>query len=180
MTVKTSIIVAMAENRCIGKDNQMPWHISDDLKRFKALTIGRPVIMGRKTFESILGYLGKPLPNRKNIIISQSGFRTDHNAMVFADISSAIKYGKSIASDEIFIIGGAQIYAQSIQYANKLYITKIHKAIEGDAFFPKFNEDEWSKTERIDHLDHTPPYSFITLKRLHPNSLKGYRDQYRP
>ncbi len=165
MTVKTSIIVAMAKNHCIGKNNQMPWHISDDLKRFKALTTGHPVIMGRKTFESILGYLGKPLPNRENIIISQSGFRTDHNAMVFADISSAIKYGKSIASDEIFIIGGAQIYAQSIQYVDKLHITKIHKSIDGDAFFPKFNEDEWGETEREDYLNHDPPYSFITLER---------------
>ena len=165
MAVKTSIIVAMAENRCIGKDNQMPWHISDDLKRFKALTTGNPVIMGRKTFESILGYLGKPLPNRENIIISRSGFKTEHNTPVFADINSAIKHGKSIANDEIFIIGGAQIYAQSIQYADKLYLTKIHKTVDGDAFFPEFNEDEWLETERADHLNHTPHYSFITLER---------------
>ncbi len=165
MAVKTSIIVAMAENRCIGKDNQMPWHISDDLKRFKTLTTGHPVIMGRKTFESILGYLGKPLPKRENIIISRSDFKTEHNTQVFADIRSAVNHGKSIATDEIFIIGGAQIYAQSIQYADKLYLTKIHKAVDGDAFFPEFNEDEWLETERADHLNHAPPYSFITLER---------------
>jgi len=167
--IKTSLIVAMAENRCIGKNNQMPWHISDDLKRFKALTTGHPVIMGRKTFESILGYLGKPLPNRENIVISRSGFKNEHEVPSFSDIDAAISYAKSVASDEIFIIGGAQIYTGSIQYANRLHLTKIHKSVDGDAFFPEFNEDDWTEVERTDHLDHNPPYSFITLERKHSN-----------
>lgn len=169
MTIKTSHIVAMAENRCIGKDNQMPWHISEDLKRFKSLTTGHPVIMGRKTFESILGYLKKPLPNRTNIIISRSGYETDHDAHVFKDIESAIFFGQKTAKElnkkEIFIIGGAQIYTQSLDLANRIHLTKIHKPVDGDAFFPEIDHEEWQETERTDYKDHEPPYSFITLER---------------
>lgn len=164
--IKTSLIVAMAENHCIGKDNRMPWHISDDLKRFKALTTGHPVIMGRKTFESILGYLKKPLPDRHNIIVSRSGFTHDFpSAPVFNDIQSAITHAKRIASSEVFIIGGAQIYSQAIDMVDILHLTKVHKTVDGDAFFPKFDMNDWKETARKDHLDHDPPYSFITLER---------------
>lgn len=163
--IKTSLIVAMAENRCIGKDNKMPWHIPEDLKRFKSLTMGAPVIMGRKTFESIISYLDKPLPGRENIIISRSGYTTEHSANVFDGIEHAIDYAKTLNQQEIFIIGGAQIYAQSITVADQIHLTKIHKTVEGDAFFPQINPDEWIETNRIDFLENTPPYSFITLKR---------------
>ncbi len=168
--VKISIIVAMAENRCIGKNNKMPWHISDDLKRFKSLTKGHHVIMGRKTFESITSYLGKPLPNRENIVISRSEYLTDHDDVtIYKDIDLALKYAKAKAQkqklDEIFIIGGAQIYTQTINQADQLYITKIHKSVNGDAFFPAFKYDKWQEISRIDNLEHCPPYSFITLKR---------------
>ena len=163
--IKTSLIVAMAENRCIGKDNKMPWHIPEDLKRFKSLTMGAPVIMGRKTFESIISYLDKPLPGRENIIISKSGYKNDFDAPVFSSIPCAITHAKTRANDEIFIIGGAQIYAQSITVADQIHLTKIHKTVEGDAFFPQINPDEWIETDRIDFLENTPPYSFITLKR---------------
>jgi len=166
--ITISIIVAMAENNCIGKDNKMPWHISDDLKRFKSLTEGHPVIMGRKTFESIIGYLGKPLPNRKNIIISRSEYSTGHDITIYKDIDAALENAKITAQDqnldEIFIIGGAQIYTQTINKADRLHITKVHKSVDGDAFFPLFNYDEWQETERIDNLEHSPPYSFITLE----------------
>ncbi len=159
----------MAENRCIGKDNQMPWHISDDLKRFKALTMGHPVIMGRKTYESILGYLKKPLPGRENIVVSRGGFDNTHGVSVFSDILDAIALGKTNASlqemAEIFIIGGAQIYEQSIDLADRLYLTQVHRDVEGDAFFPEFDRGEWEEIEREDHMDHDPPYSFITLQR---------------
>ncbi len=168
--IKTSLIVAMAQNRCIGKDNQMPWHISDDLKRFKSLTMNHPVIMGRKTFESILGYLNKPLPGRTNIVISRSGYQSEHDVPVFASLEDGIAHAQSLAAeqnlDEIFIIGGAQIYTQSINHADRLHLTQVHRDVEGDAFFPEFDEDDWSETQRDDHLDHTPPYSFITLNRL--------------
>lgn len=169
--IKTSLIVAMADNNCIGKDNKMPWHISDDLKRFKSLTMGHPVIMGRKTFESILEYLNKPLPGRDNIVISRSGYKTSHDAHVAPDIESAIEHARQKATKaqkkEIFIIGGAQIYTQSIAWADKIHMTKIHNSVEGDAFFPDITPDEWTQTTRIDHLKNDPPYSFITLKRQH-------------
>ena len=169
MSIKTSLIVAMAENRCIGKDNQMPWHISDDLKRFKALTTGHPVIMGRKTYESILGYLNKPLPNRTNIVISRAGFDNTHDVPMFSDLKQAITHAESIAQkdgkDEVFIIGGAQIYTQSIALADCLHLTKVHQSVDGDAFFPDFDEQDWQERESTDQLDHEPPYSFITLER---------------
>lgn len=169
MKIKTSLIVAMAQNNCIGKDNQMPWHISDDLKRFKTLTTGHPVIMGRKTYESILRYLNKPLPNRTNIVVSRAGFENTHDVPIFSELEQAINHAKSIAEkdgkNEIFIIGGAQIYNQSTQYAECLHLTKIHKNVQGDAFFPEFNKQDWHESERIDNMSHEPPYSFITLAR---------------
>lgn len=160
------MIVALAENNCIGLDNRMPWHISDDLKRFKSLTTGHPVVMGRKTFESILGYLKKPLPDRTNIIVSRSGFSHGFdNAPVFKTLEDAIKYSKTFAKTEVFIIGGAQIYTQAIDFADILHLTRVHKSVDGDAFFPAFNENEWLETFREDHFDHDPPYSFLTLER---------------
>lgn len=162
-----SIIVAMAENNCIGKDNKMPWHISDDLKRFKALTMGSPVIMGRNTFESILGYLNKPLPGRENIVISRSGYAPPDgiDVPVFASPEEAIEHALDRTDKEVFIIGGAQIYKQTLDKVDVIHLTKVHKAVEGDAFFPALNMKDWEETEREDHLDHEPPYSFITLKR---------------
>lgn len=169
MPVKVSLIVAMAENRCIGKDNKMPWHISDDLKRFKKLTMDHPVIMGRKTFESILGYLKKPLPGRENIIISRSGYENDFECSVFSDIASSVRHAQNHAEkhnqSEVFIIGGAQIYNQSIEHADCLHLTQVHKSVEGDAFFPDFKQEDWIETSREDHMEHDPPYSFITLER---------------
>ncbi len=115
------------------------------------------------------GYLKKPLPGRTNIIISRAGFKTEHNAPVYPDIESAIYFAKSIAKqenqNEIFIMGGAQIYTQSLQHADRIHLTKIHETIEGDTLFPEINEKEWKETTRTDHKDKTPPYSFITLER---------------
>ncbi len=170
MNIKTSIIVAMAENNCIGKDNKMPWHISDDLKRFKALTTNHPVIMGRKTFESIIGYLKKPLPNRHSIVISRSEFKSGFDeAPTYSSLEGAIIKSKEIAKannlNEIFIIGGAQIYDQSLKLADRIHLTQVHQSVEGDAFFPKINDKEWAEKTRADHLDHAPAYSFITLER---------------
>lgn len=158
-----SLIVAMAENRCIGRDNKMPWHIPEDLKRFKQLTMGAPVIMGRKTFESIIGYLGKPLPGRENIVVSRTD--SDLGTPSFTSIPCAITHAKTRTEDEIFIIGGAQIYAQSINLANRIHLTQIHQNVDGDAFFPETRTEDWIETGRIDFLKETPPYSFITLER---------------
>ncbi len=167
--VHISHIVAMAENRCIGLDNQMPWHISDDLKRFKALTMGHPVIMGRKTFESILGYLKKPLPGRDSIVVSRSGYENDFGVPVFSSLEDAAAHGKLLAAqkglDEVFIIGGAQIYAQSTDLIDRFHLTKVHRVVDGDAFYPEYDEGDWVETDRDDRLSHDPPYSFITLSR---------------
>lgn len=167
--VKISHIVAMAENRCIGLNNQMPWHISDDLKRFKSLTTGHPVIMGRKTFQSILGYLKKPLPGRDSFIISRVGYDNAFDVPVFSSIEEALERAKDLALnnslDEVFIIGGAQIYAQSLHLIDRLHLTCVHRSVEGDAFYPEFDVGEWCETVREDYLEHDPPYSFITLER---------------
>ncbi len=167
--IKTSLIVAMAENRCIGLDNKMPWHISEDLKRFKTLTMGHPVIMGRKTFESILGYLKKPLPGRDSFVISRSGYTTEHDAHICENLENAISAAQKIAGEngleEIFIIGGAQIYTQAIHAADCLHLTQVHKTVDGDAFFPEFDKKQWFETDRIDSEENGIPYSFITLER---------------
>lgn len=166
MTIKTSIIVAMAQNNCIGRDNKMPWHISEDLKRFKSLTMGHPVIMGRKTYESILGYLGKPLPGRTNIVISRNGLNNTHNVPVFDTIEKAVSYGQTLTESKLFIIGGAQIYTQALPFADIIHLTQVHHPVEGDAFFPVFDQKDWEETERIDHLANDPPFSFVTLQRI--------------
>ncbi|MGH1455943.1 MAG: dihydrofolate reductase [Alphaproteobacteria bacterium] len=169
MAIHVSHIVAMAENQCIGLDNQMPWHISDDLKRFKALTIGHPVIMGRKTFDSILGYLKKPLPGRDSIVVSRSGYENEFGVPVFSSIEAAVAHGTDLAEkktlDEVFIIGGAQIYSQSLGMVDRLHLTKVHRAVDGDAFYPEFDRSDWVEILCEDHLEHDPPYSFLTFAR---------------
>lgn len=141
-----SIIVAVAENGAIGKDNQLLWRLSDDLKQFKALTSGHAVIMGRKTFESI----GKPLPNRTNIVITRQGKVFDDASVLVAEsIGKAIEIAKEIKGDEeIFIIGGGNIYVQSLHITDKIYLTEVKATIEGDTFFPELNADEWEEFSR--------------------------------
>lgn len=130
-----SMIVAMSKNRVIGKDNVMPWHLSDDLKNFKKITIGKTIIMGRRTYDSI----GKALPGRKNVILSRN--LKDKDILVFDNLENAlVNVGNE---EEIFIIGGQDIYSQTINKANKLYLTTINDEIEGDKFFPDFDNSNW-------------------------------------
>lgn len=138
-----NIIAAMGKNRVIGKDNKLPWHISDDLKNFKKLTSGNVVVMGRKTFESI----GKPLPNRVNIVISSSMPETE-GIIVCHDIPSALEKARSY-NKEIFIIGGATIYQQTIPWADRMYLSYVKGDYDGDAFFPEYDESKW----KIDHKE---------------------------
>jgi len=164
-----SAIVAMADNFCIGKDNDLPWHIPEDLKRFKTLTMGKPVIMGRRTFESIYARLGEPLPGRTNIVVSRGGFKAE-GVVVCQDITAAIEKARELVNlikntDEIFIIGGAQIYELAMPYIDRLYMTKIHTDVDGDAFFPVLDEKEWQQTARQD-FEGVPAFSFITLERV--------------
>jgi dihydrofolate reductase len=158
--IPLSLIVAAADNNVIGKDNKLLWHIPADLKRFKALTLGKPCIMGRKTYESILDQLGKPLPGRTSIVISASGYTHD-GAVVVATLEEAIEKARGENADEMMVIGGAQIYALALPLADRIHLTRVHIAPEGDAFFPALNENEWKETARESAGD----YDFITLER---------------
>lgn len=159
-----SIIVAKAKNNVIGKDNQLIWHLPEDLKRFKQLTTGHTIIMGRRTFES----LGRILPNRKHVILCNDMEMNieDERVEILEDISMLDKYINS--DDENFIIGGATIYRLLMPYANKMYITEIDKEFDGDVSFPEVNMEEWNITEKIPGLkDEKNPYdySYVTYER---------------
>ena len=131
----------MSKNRVIGKDNDMPWHLSDDLKNFKKVTMGSTIIMGRLTYESI----GKPLPKRKNIVLSRK--LKDPNLLVFDNLDNALSTLKD--EREIFIIGGEDIYCQTVNRANKIYLTTIKEELEGDKYFPKIKFSNWSIIDSV-------------------------------
>lgn len=154
------IIVAIAKNNVIGKDNKLLWHISDDLKRFKRLTIGKTVIMGRKTFFSLPN---GALPNRRNIVITDYSDDCCLGAEKVSSIEEAIENVKN--EKKVFIIGGGAIYKQFLPLCNKIYLTKVHKEYDGDVFFPEINMEEWELVEEENHFEHDPQFSFITLKR---------------
>lgn len=139
-----SIIVAIARDNAIGRKNSLLWHISEDLKYFKKVTLGHPVIMGRKTFESI----GRPLPGRKNIVVSKSGNISNPSVEMAEDLEELLKSLRRKRKEEYFVIGGASIYAKAMQYAHRLYVTKIYaKADDADAFFPQIDERLWETLE---------------------------------
>ena len=135
-----SLLVAASENNVIGKDNKLPWHLPNDLKYFKNLTWGLPILMGRKTFESI----GKPLPGRKSIVITRNKDWMHEGVVTIHSIEQAIQQAASLGAKEIFVIGGAEIFATAIPQANRIYMTRIHHKFEGDVFFPKVNISEWN------------------------------------
>lgn len=137
-----SIIVACSENNVIGKDNGLIWRLSNDLKRFKALTTGHAIVMGRKTFESI----GRPLPNRRNIILSKN-LESMEGCEIMRSADVVLEFAKS-TDEELFIIGGGQVYEQFLPFADKLYLTLVHTVAEGDTFFPALNRDEWTEVVR--------------------------------
>ena len=159
-----SIIVAMTEDRVICKDNQLPWHLSDDLKRFKKITMGHPIIMGRKTFESI----GKPLPGRQNIVITRDADYKMEGATVVHSLSEALAACEK-EGGEPFVIGGASIFKLALPMADKIYLTIIHRRFEGDVYFPKFElNGEFKIVEQSRHPsqgDDDFAYSFITAER---------------
>lgn len=131
-----SLIVAAAENNAIGKDNQLPWHLPNDLKFFKNTTWGMPVIMGRKTFEAV----NKPLPGRFNIVITRQADWKAEGVVVATDMQDALRKAAAANCNEAFIIGGGEIYRQAFPMADKVYLTRVHTEIDGDTFFPPFDE----------------------------------------
>ena len=135
-----SVIVAVAENGVIGDKNTLLWHISEDLRNFKRVTSGHPVIMGRKTFDS----LGRPLPNRTNVVITRQNLEIE-GCKVVHSLEEALSLFSP--EEEVFVIGGAQIYAEALPLADRFYLTRVHHAYEGDTSFPKWNESEWTLIE---------------------------------
>jgi dihydrofolate reductase len=135
-----SVIVAVAENGVIGDKNTLLWHISEDLRNFKRVTSGHPVIMGRKTFDS----LGRPLPNRTNVVITRQNLEIE-GCKVVHSLEEALSLFSP--EEELFVIGGAQIYAEALPLADRFYLTRVHHAYEGDTSFPKWNESEWTLME---------------------------------
>ena len=165
--MKISLIVAMASNRAIGLNGQMPWHLSADLKRFKKITMGAPVLMGRKTFEAI----GRPLPGRKNVIVSRDPEYRQADCQTCSSIESALRL--CAEWPEVFVIGGATLYEEMLADADYLYLTQIHKHFDGDTFFPEIDLEQWREIAR-DDVDNDQSvdffYSFITLEnRLNRN-----------
>ena len=158
---KITIIVAVSENFVIGIDNKLPWHISEDLKNFKKVTLNHSVIMGRKTFQSI----GKPLIERRNIVITRNKALKISGVEVVTNLNDAI----NLASDEkeIFIIGGEQIYNIAMPLATNMIVTKVHTKIKGDAFFPIFNENQWEIiSQKNSETEDGLKYSFINYQKL--------------
>jgi len=155
-----AIIVAIAENYAIGKNNDLLWHISDDLKRFKKITSGNPVVMGKKTYFSLPL---RPLPNRKNIVITDIPGEIIDNCTMAYSIDHAIEQMEEDKPN--FIIGGGSIYTQFLPLANKLYLTRVHQSFDADVFFPKIDFNEWKKVFEEPHLDEQLPYTFQEFTR---------------
>jgi dihydrofolate reductase len=162
-----SIIVAQAKNRIIGKANDLPWYLPADLRHFKELTTGHTVIMGRKTYESIVSRLGGPLPERINIVLTRGvGFLTP-GAEIVNSIDEVLR--EVDQHKEVFIIGGASVYEQAMPYADKIYLTDVHADIDGDTYFPEINPEQWQETSReVHHADerNAYDYDFVVYERV--------------
>lgn len=160
--IMVSIIVAVAQNGIIGCENKLIWHISEDLKRFKAITSGHPVVMGRKTFES----LGRPLPNRTNVVITRNPEYCAEGVTVVSSLADAIALFPT--EEEVFVIGGGEIYRQAMPIADRFYLTVVHHDYPGDTHYPEWNRDEWQlvSQERYEQGEKFPyPYSFENYTR---------------
>jgi len=166
--VHLAIIVAAARNGVIGRNNALPWHLPEDLKYFRRVTMGKPVIMGRKTFESI----GRPLPGRSNVVISRDPQFSSDGVSVVGSLDAALALASDIALidgvDELVVIGGEQIYREALPRAQRLYLTEVHADVEGDAVLPPMRREEWREVSRERHSasENNPyDYSFVVLER---------------
>lgn len=162
-----SFIVATADNNAIGRGNQLPWHLPNDLKFFKRTTLGKPVLMGRKTFES----LGKPLPGRLNIVIStKTDLHLPHGVLLYPDLQQGIERLQQEHTDEGFIIGGGTIFQQAMPLVERMYITRIHTTVaDADAFFPDIDHTHWKLAWEEPHEadeKHSYPYTFQRYERI--------------
>jgi len=158
-----SIIAALADNGVIGRGGALPWHLPDDLRRFKSLTMGHPILMGRRTFESI----GRPLPGRRNLVLTRGARTFPDGVEPVASLEMAM--ARCAAAPELCVIGGAEVYAQALPLATRLELTRVHVDIRGDVRFPEFDAARWRELERIEHpadARHEWPMTFLTLERV--------------
>lgn len=154
----------MGKNQIIGSKNDMPWHLPNDLAHFQKVTTGHTIVMGRKTYESI----GKPLPNRNNVVLTRQKGGFPKEVHIIHDINEVYKWDEQNPEEEIFIIGGGNIYKQALPFADRLYITKINHTFEGDTYFPSFSNNEWeitSKTKGIKDKNNPYDYEFLQYER---------------
>ena len=166
--VTLAVIVAAADNGVIGRQGALPWHLPEDLRYFKRVTLGKPIVMGRKTCESI----GRPLPGRTNIVVRRNADYRAEGARVVASLDEALQLARDIAEndavDEVVVIGGAQIYSEALPRADRLYYTAVHDRVDGDAFLPTIDWSHWRETGREAHRA-VPPgtldYTFLTYAR---------------
>ena len=160
--MSVSLVVAHAENRTIGRSGRLPWHLPDDLKYFKRLTTNHTIVMGRRTYESI----GRPLPNRRSIVISRDPAFRANGVEVARSLEKAL--AMAAGDDEVFIIGGAEVFERGIELADRIYLTMIHADVEGDVQFPPIDEAEWEAVKRQYHAAddrHAYAFTFITYQR---------------
>jgi len=140
-----SLLAAAADNGVMGRDNRLPWHLPDDLKRFKSLTIGKPILMGRKTFESI----GKALPGRTNLVLTRSQGWSSPGAVVVHSVEEALE--RAAPASELVVVGGAEIYRLALPFAERIYLTRVHAMVAGQTIFPVLKEGEWREVQREEH-----------------------------
>ena len=164
--MKISLIVAVSRNGAIGLNNQLPWYLPEDLKYFKSVTMGKPLIMGRKTFDSI----GRPLPGRANIVLTRDPQWTSDGVEVVQSVEQALVAGEIACEaadvDEIMVIGGEQIYRMTLDLADRIYLTQVDADVEGDAFFPDIDLNDWSQTRvKLPEIIDKHPYQFLVLDR---------------
>lgn len=161
--MELALVVAIARNRVIGRDGTLPWHLPADLKHFRALTLGKPIVMGRRTHESI----GRPLPGRRNVVLTaREGYRAE-GCEVYASLEAALR--ALVDVEEVMIVGGARLYAEALPHAQRLYLTDVLADIEGDVRFPAFDADEWTEVASEPHaadVTHAYDYCFRTLVRI--------------
>jgi dihydrofolate reductase len=159
--MKVALIAAFAQNLVVGINNSLPWHLPEDLKYFKRTTSGKAIIMGRKTYESI----GRPLPNRTNIVVSRNPNFSAEGVVMVTSLEEAVKHAENVnminGVEEVMIIGGAAIYQASLPMADRLYLTHVHANVEGDAYFPKIDLEQWEQVSREDfNKDESNPYDY--------------------
>jgi len=172
--MRLSLVVAASENDVIGRDGALPWHLPDDLKRFKALTIGKPVVMGRRTFESI----GGPLPSRLNLVLSRQPRFAPAGVCVARSLADAVD--AAAPAEELMVIGGEAVFAESLPHASVIHLTRVHTRLEGGVRFAIADAAEWRETERIEHpadARHAHAMSFITLERIWRSLKSGETDR---